>query len=313
MINKIHQTAEEKQASNGEAILSAIQRIPPPDHTTIVRKLDEVKSANLIANKVLKDISDKEVPTSMEVSIKGISVLTLKGDKGDRGLQGLKGLRGEKGDKGEKGIQGIPGKEGKNGKDGKEGVDGKDGLPGTNGVDGLPGLPGKEGENASPDEPDVLVEKINTSKKLIDAHKVKGLRDMIDTVDQIGKNPQGKLENVGGANPLIMLSNGVRVSDFITELNFSTNITPVYDGNGRVTLTASGSGGTTYSETPSGTVNGVNVTFTTTHTITTVLNFAINGMYLHPTADYSTSGTTITFVSAPAADLSGKAFTIVYV
>lgn len=81
---------------------------------------------------------------------------------------------------------------------------------------------------------------------------------------------------------------------------------------GRVKVDNSGAGTTIYSETPSGTIDGSNVTFTTAHTVTTVYSFAINGMYIHPTTDYSVTGTTITFVTAPAADLSGTGFTIVY-
>lgn len=81
---------------------------------------------------------------------------------------------------------------------------------------------------------------------------------------------------------------------------------------GRVLVDASGSTSTIYSETPTGTIDGANVTFTTAHDITTVYSFAINGQYIHPITDYTTSGVTITFTSAPSADLSGKAFTIVY-
>ena len=75
-----------------------------------------------------------------------------------------------------------------------------------------------------------------------------------------------------------------------------------------------GGGSTTfYQETPSGLVNGSNKTYTVTNTITTVLNFAINRQYLHPTEDYTFSGTTITMITALPASLSGKPFTITYV
>lgn len=81
---------------------------------------------------------------------------------------------------------------------------------------------------------------------------------------------------------------------------------------GRLLVDNSGSGTTVYVETPSGTINGANVTFTTLHNITTVYTFDINGMYIHPTTDYTTAGSTITFVAAPSADLAGTGFTIVY-
>lgn len=55
-----------------------------------------------------------------------------------------------------------------------------------------------------------------------------------------------------------------------------------------------------FSEVPSGTVNGSNVTFTIANTATSgTLRIFNNGLRLKATTDYSLSGTTITFVSAP--------------
>lgn len=246
-------------------------------------KLDELKS---ILSKGMKSPYD------------GVETVSLKGAKGDKGDKGDVGPKGDKGEKGNS-IVGKAGKDGKDGKDGTDGRNGVDGLHGTNGLDG------------SPDMPDQIIEKIHLSKKLIAPHRIDGLLNALKVVDQIGKNPTGKLENVGGANPLIMLSSGVRISDFITEINFSTNLTAVYSGSGRVTLTATGGGGTTYSETPTGAINGSNKAYTTAHAITTIINFAINGQYIHP-AEYSVSGTTITFVTALDASLSGTGFTVIY-
>jgi len=85
----------------------------------------------------------------------------------------------------------------------------------------------------------------------------------------------------------------------------------------RITLGKQGGGGgsgtsTIYQETPVGVINGSNVTYTVTNTITTVINFAINGQYLHPTTDFTFSGMTITFVTPLDSSLSGKPFTITY-
>ena len=61
----------------------------------VVRKIEEVKSANLISNKLLKDIRDKktpepkEFPKEMEVTIKGIKVITFKGDDGKTPKKGV--------------------------------------------------------------------------------------------------------------------------------------------------------------------------------------------------------------------------------
>lgn len=275
------------------------------DHPEIViRKLEEVKSAGLVNNKLLKEIRDKKIPeqkdfpTSMEVTMRGLSVITLKGDKGDS-------VQGEKGDKGESGENGQDGKNGKDGKSGKNGKEGRDGIDGKNGKDGKDGLDG------SPDTPDEIVDKVNSSKKKIDLKHIKGLDEIARQVNEYGSNPQGYREAGGGGNVIRFLSNGVVVSAYVTELNFSTNITPVYDGNGRITLTATGGGGTTYQETPTGAINGSNKVYATTHAVTTVINFAINGQYIHP-AEYSAVGTTITFVTALDSSLSGTGFTITY-
>ncbi len=64
-------------------------------------------------------------------------------------------------------------------------------------------------------------------------------------------------------------------------------------------------------ETPSGTINSVNVTFTTTTAINAIYSFAINGQYIHP-VEYSVAGSTITFVTAPNIAFAGTPFTIVY-
>jgi len=68
---------------------------------------------------------------------------------------------------------------------------------------------------------------------------------------------------------------------------------------------------TAYVETPSGAINGSNVSYTTVHTMNTVLAVFINGQMLHP-SDYSYTGTTLTMVSPLDASLSGSPFTVVY-
>jgi hypothetical protein len=65
-------------------------------------------------------------------------------------------------------------------------------------------------------------------------------------------------------------------------------------------------------ETPSGLVNGINLTYTVTKNIKKVIEFAINGQVIHP-SEYSFSGNIITFIAAPALDLAGTSFTIIYV
>mgnify|MGYP001583865821 CR=1 FL=1 len=70
------------------------------------------------------------------------------------------------------------------------------------------------------------------------------------------------------------------------------------------TLSASGSGGFNFSdsETPSGSVNGLNSTFVLAHTPSpaTSLIFVVNGQVLAPSGvDMTLSGTTVTTITAP--------------
>lgn len=90
-----------------------------------------------------------------------------------------------------------------------------------------------------------------------------------------------------------------------------TGISITEDSEGSKVINASA--GTVYTETPSGAVNSINTSYTVLHTITTVIGFWINGQFLHPTSDYTFSGTTITMVSALPTELSATGFTISYV
>ncbi len=65
-------------------------------------------------------------------------------------------------------------------------------------------------------------------------------------------------------------------------------------------------------ETPSGTIDGMNAAFTTSISITLVVALFLNGGFIHP-AQYSATGSTITFVSPPDASYSGLPFTVIYV
>ena len=63
-----------------------------------------------------------------------------------------------------------------------------------------------------------------------------------------------------------------------------------------------GGGGTAYSETPAGTINGSNVVFTLTNTpaVAAGVLVVLDGIVQYSGVDYTVSGSTITFVAAPA-------------
>lgn len=328
MKSLIHQSPEEQLAQNSQSTLSAIQentatvtkvvkavenlqKTQESDDTAVlgftgtIKKLDEIKSGGLITNQELKKLNKKTPPTVQKVELMGAELVTIKGQKGDKGEKGDT-VRGPKGDKGEKGDS-VKGDKGDSGKDGKHG---ENGANGENGQDGTPGKDGNNGVDGSPDTADEVVDKVNTSSKLIDGERVRGFRELWNDFLQRGSFPLGK-EAGGGGNVVRWLSNGVVVSAYVTEINFGSGLTPTYDGNGRISVTGSGGSATTYSETPSGAIDGVNKVYTTVHTINTIINFAINGAYIHP-ADYSVAGNTITFVTALDASLTGLPFTVVY-
>jgi len=257
MINKIHQTPEEKQAAlrNDNTVnainetTGAVTRLHASvndrtdivqgfkdvsnkvdktasavdelkdyiDHPeVVVKKLEEIKSASLITNKHLKSI-EKSGGETQKVQILGAELVTIKGEKGDKGDVGEDStVAGPKGDRGNDGV---------NGKDGRNGIDGHDGLSGKDGISG------------SPDTPEEVVEKVNTSSKKIKSKQVEGLSSLINSVDQLTNYPVGKTENVSGSSPLVIKNSGTRVSDFVTELDFSTGLTASYSNNGKVTVT----------------------------------------------------------------------------
>lgn len=216
-----------------EATVEAIDALHESisDHRDVVSKLDEVKSASLINNKLLKEIRDKEeqvYPTKMEVTIPGLSL--MKGEKGDIGERGPIGKTGEKGDKGDSGKNGI----GIQGVPGKDGVDGKDSI--------VPGPKGDTGDDGSPDTPEDVVDKVNNSTTRINSKQIKGLDEVYKQVSKYGSNPQGKEYGgwTGGANAVNWRTSGTKISDFVTDINFGSGITATYANNGQINVSSSG-------------------------------------------------------------------------
>lgn len=66
-------------------------------------------------------------------------------------------------------------------------------------------------------------------------------------------------------------------------------------------------------QTISGTINGVNVTFTVPIAVSGTTMISLGGILYFPDIHYTLSGATITFLTAPAADLSGSVFKLILV
>lgn len=189
-------------------------------------------------------------------------------------------------------------------KDGKDGINGKDGRNGKDGKDGTNGRNGKDGKNGSPDTPNQVVEKVNKATKKIDIEKVKGLTGLFSKVQELDEN-SGRASGIGSS--LTFRANGAVVSEHVTELNFTTNLTSTYDNNGRVSISASGGGSLLSVVDVTGDVNGSNTAFTIPEAPTNgVLIIVLNQSILFEGEHFTRSGANLTYLFTPKSDLSGK-------
>lgn len=209
----------------------------------VVENLESIKTTALSTNQLLKGVakSQKNLPPKIKVEIVGAEIITLKGDKGDKGERGLVGSRGPRGEKGDTGKNGERGLKGETGPRGERGQDGKNGISGKDGKDGKHGLDG------SPDTPEQIVKKLKTlkEKNKLPASAIYGLKKFIEEV----VSDSGSMNQIGYAGGGDIIAAG-------------SNITITTDENGRKQISALGGGNI---ETPAGTVNGVNTTYTVTN------------------------------------------------
>lgn len=233
------------------------------DPIKVVRKLDEIKSASLITNQELKKVS-KNIQESNRIAgetKKDVQKIEIINEKPEKEVQKIEIVN----EKPQKEVQKIEivnediklagaffsllkGTKGDSGKDAKPPTQEELKKIVTPLVSKIrdeeivklikPLIP--DAKDGSPDSPEEIVDKVNSAKNKISWKKIKDVPDFSfrDTMNQTGYAS-------GGANQVRYLNDGVVISDHVTEINYSTNITPTYDGNGRITLTASGSGGGT--------------------------------------------------------------------
>jgi len=264
---------------------------------------------------------------------------------------------------GAKGESGVDGKDGKDGRDGRDGRNGVDGVDGRDGKDGKDGVDGKDG---SPDTPDMVVDKVNSSTKLIRSDKIAGWDDLKRIATQNATalpittsiingyraknfNFVGATVSIQGDTATVTTSSGLIVTEVDgapsvsnpTQIKFS-NGSVTDNGDGTVTVTTgsggggdvssntatsvdsevalfSGTGGKTIKratgtgfakltsgvlsvveainvETPSGTVDGSNVTFTVTVTPKFIVS---DGAVYFDGAGYSLATLTVTMTVPP--------------
>lgn len=164
----------------------------------------------------------------------------------------------------------------------------KQAIP-KDGINGIDGIPGPKGLDGSPDTGDQIIEKINGASTLISPTAIK------DFETEVKKQTLSTGARAGwGAHPLQIQGTGTTKTKVARVINFTgATVSQSRDGVTTVAVSASGAN----PQTPSGAVNGSNVTFTVSGSITALF---VNGQFMTPGGvDYTLSGTTITMITAP--------------
>lgn len=241
----------------------------------IRRKLKRLDLKTLLkgASEANQRLAETVQKARFSASIPGLDYVTIKGDKGDKGDAGHSPNEDEI-------VRRVMGrirlpKDGKNGRDGVDGI-----TPDTESIVrkavravmsriDIPkdaytpkkGIDYFDGIDGSPDTPEQILEKVNKAKELIKRNRVEGLNEQIEILQKQIRE-MARVRHGGGV----------------------------------------GGGGSAnwIRETPVGTINGSNVTFTiTSNIIPNSETLYLGGIGLTPTTDYSISGRTITYVTAP--------------
>lgn len=146
-----------------------------------------------------------------------------------------------------------------------------------------------EQKETETDTPKEIIEKINKSRgEKIKKSKIEGFDD-IESQARSANNKIQKYLLMGGSTLVKLQANGVPLGDFST-LNFINGTVTNSGGTANYTSTGGG-GGNVALETPVGTVNGVNTTFTVANAPIYVL---VDGVAKFLTINYTYSAPTVT-------------------
>ena len=250
-----------------------------------------------------------------------LSKITLiKGDKGDRGERGFIGEIGPKGDS-IVGPKGDPGRDGTDGKNGKDST-----IPGPRGERGSDG---KDGNANIVEVIDIAQSEIKAHEKSFDhasIHDPFTVGSMVIDEKDIGEGkipviqgkklvykplPKGQERQIHGGGISRIRKNSTGDGFSKSRLNFieGSNITITMatdDDKAETDITIASTGGSSVNfadkEIPTGTIDGVNVTFTLAHTPTAGSELLFrNGVLQNVTggSDYGIASAIITFTSAP--------------
>lgn len=231
--------------------------------------------AILEAVEYLKKMSENEkfkLPDVYKVEIAGAEILTIKGEKGD------------KGDKGDTPKVGIDFEQPKDGKDyiltekDKKEIASKIQVPVVEKeiiIEKQPIITNEIKEVAKYEEPNQIVEKINRAENKIQREQIAGLNDELKRIESL---PRG-----GGGGVAMSAAMAARMFKFIF-----------------------------HAETPTGAINGSNVTYTVKNNIWAILSIEVNGEVM-PATDYSFINNKITLDNALPTDYASSDFIVKYI
>ena len=218
----------------------------------------------------------------------------------------LVGIRNDLSDLKDEGVPLQKGKDGKTPVKGKDYFDGKDGKTPKKGVDyndgarGPRGFRGPEGKSGK------------TPIKGIDYNDGKDGEPGKTIIKEKTLSPQeirNMLESLEGENKLS--ADAIQgLDDYLDRALSQVSIPSAIVGSGTPGVIAQTV--TFLTETPQGLIDSSNKSYTVTSAISKIVNFAINGQFIHP-SDYSFSGKSIVFGTALDASLSSTSFTITYI
>ncbi len=268
-------------------------------------KLDEVASnteANVLATSQLKEPLEQIVKNTKPVDVQKVKLEERTEDPDDesfneneagkalwsmlRGPKGAKGDTGEQGPQGEKGEDSVVegpigpvGPAGPQGNEGEQGPAGPVGPQGEQGEQGPAGKDGKDGKDAAP----------------VDLKKVsKEIESRVS--DAVGKYVDVKYNETASVLQKHVASKTYSMRELSDTQSATVGQTMVKQADGSwAPGTSSGSGVTV--ETPSGSVNSSNVTFTVTATPKWIVS---DGITYFSGAGYSLATLTVTMDVAPS-------------
>jgi len=152
-------------------------------------------------------------------------------------------------------------------------------------------------------------ERINTHAKKYD-EQIEWIYGMFDSIDDLFKKIPRDLYEFGAQLEVSLAGKLIGITSLI---NFKSGFTVVTNGLGvDITATGGGSGSSLAVQSVSGTINGSNKVFTVATAFSSVQALYLAGVPYQPGVDFTATGTTINFTTAPDASLSGEPFWILY-